>query len=265
MDYHDIILKYSDLKPSNSSFKNSKTIWIFWWQGVEEAPDLVKTCIENIKKFNDNVIIIDQNNVFKYTDIPDYIFEKLSKNIITLTQFSDILRFNLLKLHGGIWMDSTIFSVENIPSNYFDSNYYTSGPYKEKDNFFISNGKWTGFFMGGHKNQIMFNFINELFFTYWKNENYLIDYFLIDYFLNIAYENNIGGFKEYIENKTVSNPDLFKLQPLLNKKYNKKIYNEISRDTKFFKLSYKKNFKKNSENTFYYFLILKFRKEKYKK
>lgn len=61
------------------------------------------------------MVVIDQNNYRDYVDIPDYIIKKLDKKQMSLTHFSDILRMALLYEYGGVWMDATLFTVEEIP------------------------------------------------------------------------------------------------------------------------------------------------------
>ena len=45
-----------------------KTIWILWFQGFENAPQVVKTCLKSWKRYNSdwNIIELDENNLEKY-------------------------------------------------------------------------------------------------------------------------------------------------------------------------------------------------------
>ena len=48
--YNDLIQKY--MKQNSSSNKDiPNIIWVCWWQGLENAPEIVKVCFESIKKF----------------------------------------------------------------------------------------------------------------------------------------------------------------------------------------------------------------------
>ena len=70
-----ILKKYTDNSNQLATLETDKTIWVFWWQGLNEAPDLVKTCIKSMQK-NANgadVIILSKYNYKNYIDIPDYI------------------------------------------------------------------------------------------------------------------------------------------------------------------------------------------------
>ena len=99
-----------------SSYKNKSSIqlqgkvddivWMMWWQGEEVMPPLVKACYQQAKKiYGDNVIIISKNNYMKYVDISPKIIEKFSKNQISITHFSDVLRLTyFIKMAVCGWM-----------------------------------------------------------------------------------------------------------------------------------------------------------------
>lgn len=112
--------KYSYIINKNyndfSSDISSNIIWVFWWQGIDSAPFIVQKCVESIKKYSGDkrVVIIDKNNISKYYNIPKFIKQKMDSGVISLTHFSDILRFNLLRKYGGFWIDSTIFFTDNL-------------------------------------------------------------------------------------------------------------------------------------------------------
>ena len=91
-------------------------IWTMWLQGLENAPKIVQHCIASIqKRYRDDLIILTSDNFSHYVDIPDFVIEKNKKGIITNTHFSDIVRFSLIKKYGGMWLDSTIFLLDDIP------------------------------------------------------------------------------------------------------------------------------------------------------
>ena len=96
------ILNGIDKNPAYS--EEERNIWVCWFQGEAQAPEIVKRCLESIRQ-NANgckVVLIDNENIKKYADIPDYIFEKRRKRLITPMQFSDILRATLLADRGGV-------------------------------------------------------------------------------------------------------------------------------------------------------------------
>lgn len=241
-----------------TKYVNNGPIWIFWWQGEENMPLIVKKCYESVKKNScgRKVILITKYNFKSYTDISEIIIKKRVKGIITLTHFSDILRFNLLKNHGGLWIDATVYVTKKISEKYFRS-FFTCCGYSDKEYFFIAKGRWTGFLIGGVKDSELFVFMDNFFRIYWSNNQYLIDYFLIDYALFFAWEKNLSYFHDFtVNNKGKDNPNLFELAKYLNQPFSFQTYFFIQENTEMYKLSYKKKIE-NNENNFYDILIKK--------
>ena len=100
---------------------------------------------------------------------------------ISLTHFSDILRFTLLYKYGGIWFDATIFQSGDLYDCIKDYDFFTLRGYNDKP-------YWTSFFVASAKGNIVSKFMMEFYYIYWKNENALIEYLLIDDLLQIGYE-----------------------------------------------------------------------------
>lgn len=126
--------------------RKANTIWVFWYQGIERAPDIVKACIESIKENckDYDVVILDKDNISNYYIPSQSIQQKLNDGRMSLTHFSDILRMNLLNSYGGRWIDATIFLTGDVFEN---RQFFTlKGTFDTKR---ISEGKWTGFFIGG--------------------------------------------------------------------------------------------------------------------
>lgn len=226
-----------------SSTQNNGPIWVLWWQGEEQAPQVVKACIASIRKHagSRRIIVITRDNVRKYAQLPDYIYTKLNAGNITLTHFSDILRFNLLRHHGGLWMDATLFVTKPLdPSRYFGS-FFTCSGYPDPSYFFVTKGQWTGFFIGGSPNEPLFSFMDDFFQLYWQENDNLIDYFLIDYALDYARAHHIGSLADWVDHeKGKDNPELFSLAPRIAKPYNPMVWKELNQNTGVYKLSWKK-------------------------
>ena len=64
----------------NTVLKNKipKIVWIFWNQGLENAPELERYCSNSIKKnHNDHdIILLTKENIATYSTIPNFILEK---------------------------------------------------------------------------------------------------------------------------------------------------------------------------------------------
>ena len=242
-NYGYIIDKYKNMKLSDiGSIQYDSPIWVFWWQGIENCPSVVKNCIDSIIKFSGDrkVIIVDKKNYENFVKIESYIIEKLNEGKITLTHFSDILRFNLLYKHGGIWLDSTLFLTDELPR--LDNYKIYTIKHGHNTEWHVSKGKWCGFMMACNKNNPFMAFGMDLFNEYWKNEDMLICYLLIDCVIAIAYE-NIPYISEMFDNVPYNNQKFDYFAKIANSSYNEKIYLEAL-SCGIHKLSYKEHFTK---------------------
>ena len=245
----NIIKKYGKNK---KNIKNGKNVWILWWQGEENAPNLVRNCIYSIKKYNNNVNVVTNKNYNQYIKIEDLILKKFENNVITIQNFSDIIRMKLLSKYGGFWIDATIFLSDNIFDEIKKKSFFTPKPgYSKSMN--VSDGKWCGFFIGGYDVNL-YSFVSECFSNYWKIHNIIIDYFLIDYFIALAYS-YIPSVKINVDSNDFNNGYIYKLNEIKNEKYNTNRINELLKVNKIHKMSYKDYLNKDDKNSVYNKLI----------
>ncbi len=235
---------FEDIKPlldinNQELISKNCCIWIFWWQGLECAPDVVKNCVASIEKNkkDHSVILVDKNNIKKYADIPEFIFEKVEKKVITLTHFSDILRAQLLYQHGGIWMDSTLFMRESFKEEIYNYPIYTIH-HGQRSDYHVCKGKWTGFFLASGKGNPLFHFLAQAFYNYWSDHNCLLCYLLIDCFIAIAYENN-EVIKTVIDQIPKNNEKTLDFERFMSVDYNERLMEELCANTYLHKLTYK--------------------------
>ncbi len=156
-------------------------IWVFWWQGMEHAPELVQFCLKSVKNNcgDHPVIVISQDNYQNYVTLPDHILQKREAGKISLTHFSDIIRMNLLSDHGGLWLDATIFASRPIPEDWFLEPMYT-GRNPGGDYTNASDWNWTSYALSTRENHPLPTRMKLFFNEYWKNENDVVDYFMMD-------------------------------------------------------------------------------------
>lgn len=249
--YHYFIDAEEKMVPSDVE-KNSEYIWVFWWQGLDSMPKIVRACYESIC-FHSNghkVVLVTKENFRDYTNIDENILNLLENNKISLTAFSDVLRFNLLYNNGGLWMDSTLYVTEDIPDYCFDK-MFTVGIDDRKYHDSV-NGSYSIFLFGGFNNKVI-NFIDEFYKIYFKNNDKVNYYFTTDVALNYCYKNNIDGFRDYVDNFSFnSEPYLNSLIKIINDNFSDKKMNEIK--GRFYKLSYKVKFDENKDS-FYNHLV----------
>lgn len=106
----------------------NKTIWMMWNQGWDKAPDISHKCVESWKYHNPNwnIVLLDSNNINVYIPL-DEVLPNLKTNNISL---GDIVRLFLMKHHGGVWADATVFCNKPIEDWCPDGTFLFSTPMK---------------------------------------------------------------------------------------------------------------------------------------
>lgn len=237
-NYQNLILKYTQ-KEEIPPASNQAPIWVCWWQGENAMPPIVQSCFQSLCSHAGNhpVHLITQENISKYVTIPDYILRKVQEGKISFTHFSDILRMCLLYEHGGLWIDATVYVSQPIPEKIFQEPLFTVASHIATDN--VSQGRWTGFILGSRPKGVLCSFSREIFFNYWKQENRLLDYFLIDYVIDTAYQ-HLSSVKQQLNNISISHTRLFDMEEMLNLSYDEKHFSQLCQQQTFHKLSYKR-------------------------
>lgn len=214
-------------------------IWVFWWQGMENAPDLVKICYRQLcQNCGDKVVLLTRENLKKYLSFPDYIYEKVSSKKISLTHFSDIIRVSLLAQYGGLWIDATCWTSSAPPEWIYRQPFYSC---KINDD-----SLWRGWLMGtGFSDHPVFVLIKMIFLEYWEKNDHLIHYLLLDHLLKYLFDNVPQIHKDMLDLR-VNNSNRSELYNYLSQIWNPEIYERICADTWCFKLSWKTPFAKKT-------------------
>ena len=245
--YSDLLDKYRDL-PITESVPAEHYIWVMWWQGEDNAPDLVRMCIESIRR-NANgakVIVITENNFRKYADIPEYIIEKHKKGYVSFAQLSDIMRIFLISRHGGLWLDSTIYVSQPIPENIFSKPLYSLHTEYKKTGF-VQNDRIHCFVLGGTPGSKPIMFEREFLSAYWKDHDVIVDYYLLDYSIMLQYF-NLPDIKSLIDNLEYTSNGLYELVSILDKPYDREKLEKVLTENIFSKLVWNKNHMNNSSH-----------------
>ena len=162
-------------------------IWVFWWQGEANAPDIIKRCIASIRRnaCGMTVYVIDSENYNEFVTVPSHITQKLTSGIISFTHFSDYYRMALLAAHGGMWIDASLYVKDKLPPEIHDMPIYSvKNPGADITN--ISNWEWTVGAMAGWKGNTLFCEVEKLLSEYWKTNDRVVDYFLFDYMIRLV-------------------------------------------------------------------------------
>lgn len=245
---------YVVMDAPESDQKLRDKIWVCWWQGLDNAPEIVKACVDSIKhnagKYE--VICITEKNYKDYVNFPEWIEEKRSRGIISRTILSDLLRLALLSNYGGIWIDSTFFCRGQCFDEYMNLPLWSI---KRPDYLHcsVACGFFANYSLGcSYDNRWIFGVIRDFLYNYWKENDKLIDYLLTDYAIVLAQRHNQlinMAFKQILPNNKYCD-ELYKV---LSKPYDEDTWMRLKKDTVLFKLTWKQHFVEvaNGEETFY--------------
>lgn len=254
--FGDYYASYDYSKPlKNYSSDLRDRIWICWWQGEENAPEVVKRCIESIRRSaGDHIVtLITEDNLKDYVDIPQWVFDKHKAGLISRTHLSDILRLSLLSQHGGMWLDTTFFCTDDCRlSDYFQ---YPLWSIKRPDYLHcsIASGYFATYSLCcDYEHRYVFSVIKDFFLEYWANSNKVIDYLTLDYMFVLAqkYDSRIkAAFSKIVANNPLCD-ELFKV---LGSAFDENEWTSMKEETHLFKLSWKHSFSKNFNGKETYF------------
>lgn len=218
------------------SHKNEKNyVWVCWFQGIENAPQVVKDCYDSIKYWlkDREIIVITENNFSEYVTFPNYIIDKWKKGIITNTHFSDLLRIELLIKYGGLWLDATTYLTGPLPE-YIESNEFFVYRNGWMDMEMINMGSW--FIYSSNTNNRLLIETRALLYRYWEKHRYMKNYFLMHMFFRMITD----VYQEEWEKVPYFNQiNQHLLMNELNKSFNQERINEILKLSTIHKLTYK--------------------------
>ncbi len=215
---------------------NTVYAWTCWWQGLSNAPNIVRACINSQRKNlpkGVQYVIITEENYCDYIEIPDYIMEKMEKGYITLTTFSDIIRACLLYKYGGIWLDSTLLLHSPLPIEYFHYDLFTA-----KRKVCASYSRFSLWFLGGKSGNQLYQFLMEAFFYYYRNYDQIRYYLMIDFLIKIALD-TVPKLGNQFEVLPYNNENSGGLAVHLDETYEIEKYKEIVEGTVVQKLTWK--------------------------
>jgi hypothetical protein len=244
--------KYKNLiaKPleENETTEVSNKVWFNWFQGLENAPEIVKVCYASVQKNlpDKEIVLLTDENISDFVEFPEFILEKRKRGLISNAHFSDLLRLELLITHGGTWIDSTVLlTSDKLPSAFFESDLFFFQKLKPgKDGHALRMSSW---FINAKKGNATLKRVQECLYKYWAKNDKLIDYFLIHVFMDTILDEHLGVANN-IPPFDSGAPHSLLLR--INDTYDKKMFENIKEASSVHKLSYK-DIDKNTKDTYY--------------
>lgn len=253
--FSDAIAQYRDERQVGGSISDDSIIWVCWFQGEENMPQVVRYCYESMKRYSGSYMVqlITLENYVRFVSLPQYIVNKVNVGQIPLTHFSDIIRCNLLKNYGGVYIDASLLLTHEIQIPRLP--FYSIKLKRQNENhMYVSNYKWLAGFMAGVKGNVLHSFLVDFFNAYFERESELIDYFLPDYAIALAYE-TIPAVRKMVDDVPVSNEDFYYIREHLFQPINKRVLSQVLEKTHIFYIG-RKGFPKDiPEQSLYRFLF----------
>lgn len=236
--YKNILLKgngYLKNFQEDASKETPKIIWWCWLQGEDKAPSLCKAALASLRKnYPDyDVRVVTSENLHDYVHMPSFIDEKFKSGEMAAAHYSDVLRTLLLIEHGGVWIDSTVFSSKRAVDILNEPLFFYQTFMRENRAIICSS--WMIVARPGHPVLLM---TRDLLFSYWQTHNYTLHYFIYHFFFHMAAER----YQELWDAVPLySNIPVHVMQAELFKPYNPKRFEQITRMADFHKLTHHLN------------------------
>jgi hypothetical protein len=147
---------------------NNKTIWTYWHQGFDHAPDLIKHCVQQWQNLHPDwtIHLLDQYSIYEFARPLNIAQDTLDKMI--LAHRSDLLRTQLLIKYGGVWADPTCFPLQRLdqwlPEHMKSGLFFFYKPGRDR---IISN--W---FIAAEKDNKLLDTLYSDLIDYWNNNDF---------------------------------------------------------------------------------------------
>ena len=173
-------------------------VWSMWWQGEAQADKLFRMCIDSARRHTHQLVItLDKDNYHQFFEIPEYILQKQAEGKIALQHVCDLMVVSILAAEGGFFTGATVWWSQDATEELLRAPFWTCRAVSDS-HISMSRSRWVGYVMAGNKEFPLFSFARDCLHEYWKNSDKAVDYLLLDYVFELAYQ-NIPCVKEAID------------------------------------------------------------------
>lgn len=166
-----------------------RKVWSMWWQGEENADKLFRMCIDSARRHtHEPVITLDKDNYTKYFTIPEHILQKHAAGKIALQHICDLMVVSILAAEGGFFTGATVWWAQDATDELLRAPFWTCRAVSDS-HYNMSRSRWVGYVMAGRKDFPLFSFARDCLHEYWQNCDKAVDYLLLDYVFELAYQN----------------------------------------------------------------------------
>lgn len=193
-------------------------IWMIWLQGRQEIPPELSICLDSVYRHKGShpLHVLDLNEARNMVDIPDWLMCLYERKEIRPALLCDYIRAALLEHYGGIWLDTSVLLVKDIPDWILDTPFWSV---KGLDFFpysvVVPDGRqWQIYAMAGQPHALFYKGFCSLFLEYAKTINTDLDYFM-SYQLSKLLRTNVAAIVESYDQIPHNNTKCESLQAYL--------------------------------------------------
>ncbi len=242
-------------------FEQKVPVWVCWWQGEDEMPELIRGCIGSVRKClpKDKTVLrlITLENCMEYVTFTEEVIRKFNEGKISYGHLSELLRAELLFRYGGMWVDASVFFIKPIERNLPERRLFTlrSEPPEREDD--IAKGRWfkgLWFAQKGHK---LFRFLTESLWYYWEVGDEPAEGSLIDDLIAAAYD-EFPEIRQELEQSGACGNAVFLMHRWMNRIYTPERAAALEDYGTFYQLDHRAAYRKENmagERTLYGYLF----------
>lgn len=228
-----------EIEAADPSLDHGKddTVWICWFQGMENAPPIVQACYRSVCRVMEGerkVVVITRENYAEYAEFPRFIVERFEAGIISPALFSDLLRTELLIRHGGTWIDATVFLSGKVPEYILDSKLFMFriAGY----DIILQATRMESWFLSACRNEKILLLAQKLLYLYLEKHKTPAEYLIWYDFMELAIERFP---KEWREVPPVVRGPCDLLQNMLFEPYRQDVWDILTANSSVHKLTYR--------------------------
>jgi hypothetical protein len=209
----------------------SENVFVYWAQGIENAPEIVKSCYRSISRFAGRpVVTLRDEDLHEWVDLDPRVVNRTAD---LRAHFSDILRVELLKKHGGIWLDATCLLTERLPP---------SDELLGRSDFFAfrrSETQLSSWCLAARRSSYIVHMLSAALQMYWESHDQLIEYFLLHSIFEVLNNLDDRFFREWSARTDLDVEPACLMQRSMYKPFEPTSWAQLSTGSFVHKLTYK--------------------------
>ena len=212
-------------------------VFSIWLQGEEQAPRIVKSCWDSIRRHcNEELVILDAKTIPDWIDLPSGILAQWQSGRMKPCHFTDICRLELLWKYGGYWMDATDYMCHPVPEEIACQPFFLYMGDKEEYSPFVQNC-----FIRAYAHHPIIGAWKEMLRLYWVHHSRAFDYFLPHRLLRhvVMNDSTIAAFFAQMPHICHNCTHTVRWGGFWEKPFDKETFSKLAAEGAFQKLEYK--------------------------